>query len=404
MAKQSNGNRGGILVQTVRDFLQLESAAGILLVAAALFAMLLANTFLSGFYDRLLHTPVAIQVGDFAINKPLLLWINDGLMAVFFFLVGLELKREVLEGELRRVNQIILPAVAAIGGMVVPALIYAYINQDSPTALRGWAIPTATDIAFALGILQLLGPRVPNSLKIFLMTLAIFDDVGAIIIIALFFTSELSTTALTVASGSLLFLFVMNHLRVMNIAAYLIVGLVLWSSVLKSGVHATLAGIVLALFIPLRDPNQPTHSPLRQLEHDLHPPVAYGILPLFAFANAGVAFTGSIALLWQPISLGISLGLFLGKQLGIFLSVWMMVKLGFTRLPTGASWLQLYGIALLCGIGFTMSLFIGTLAFAEQAQAIANEVRLGILFGTLLSAIAGYLVLRFACKPSASST
>ncbi len=403
MVTQTSKKRGGTLAQAVRDFLQLESAAGILLVAAAVLAMILANSFLSSFYDGLLSTPVAIQVGAFAINKPLLLWINDGLMAVFFFLVGLELKREVLEGELRSIKQIILPGVAAFGGMVVPALVYVFFNMDNPAALRGWAIPTATDIAFALGVLQLLGPRVPNSLKIFLMTLAIFDDVGAIIIIAIFFTSELSTTALSVASAAIVVLLLLNRLRVMNIAAYVIVGLVLWSSVLKSGVHATLAGIVLAMFIPLRDTKQPTHSPLREIEHDLHPPVAYGILPLFAFANAGVALTGSIALLWHPISLGIGLGLWLGKQLGIFISVWLVVKLGLARLPTGANWLQLYGISLLCGIGFTMSLFIGTLAFAEQSQVFSNPVRLGILFGTVVSALSGYLVLRLACKSTAPS-
>jgi Na+:H+ antiporter, NhaA family len=391
--------RNTTLISVVKNFLQLESASGILLVLAAIVALLLANSPLAHWYAALLDTPVAIQVGAFAIHKPLLLWINDGLMAIFFFLVGMELKREVLEGELRHKEQILLPAVAALGGMLVPAIVYSVFNYSQGEAMRGWAIPTATDIAFALGVLSLLGSRVPTTLKIFLMTLAIFDDVGAIVIIAIFYTSELSTTAMLVASGALAILFIMNRKRVMRIAAYLIVGLILWASVLKSGVHATLAGAALALFIPMRNPSQSEHSPLREMEQDLHPPVAFGILPLFAFANAGVVIGGDIsAQIMAPITLGIALGLFIGKQLGVFASVWLAVKLGLARLPTGVTWQQLYGVALLCGIGFTMSLFIGSLAFEQTPEQFANQVRLGILTGTLLSAVLGYTVLRWWSK------
>lgn len=390
-----------MLLMLIRNFLRLESASGILLVMAAILALVLANTPMAHWYDALLGTPVVIQIGEFVIHKPLLLWINDGLMAAFFFLVGLELKREVLEGELRHKDQILLPAIAAIGGMAMPVLVYSGLNHADAQAMQGWAIPTATDIAFALGVLGLLGSRVPTTLKIFLMTLAIFDDIGAIVIIAIFYTSELSTSAFLVAGSALAVLFAMNRRRVMNIAAYLIVGLVLWASVLKSGVHATLAGAALALFIPIRNPKQTDHSPLRELEVDLHPPVAYGILPLFAFANAGVVLVGDVASqLVAPITLGIALGLFVGKQLGVFGLVWLMVKLGWARLPNGVNWTQLFGIALLCGIGFTMSLFIGALAFEQQAAQFSSQVRLGILAGTLLSAVFGYLVLRWACKTS----
>lgn len=402
MSKSTPNNPTGnmTLLSVVRHFLRLESASGILLVIAAIVALLLANSPLAHWYDALLGTPVAIQVGAFMIHKPLLLWINDGLMAIFFFLVGLELKREVLEGELRHKEQIMLPAVAALGGMLIPAIVYSVFNYTQAEAMRGWAIPTATDIAFALGILSLLGSRIPTALKIFLLTLAIFDDIGAIVIIAIFYTSELSATAMLVGSAALIFLFVMNRKRVMHIAAYMIVGLILWASVLKSGVHATLAGAALALFIPMRDPEKPEHSPLRNMEQDLHPVVAYGILPLFAFANAGVVISGDVAAqLFAPITLGIAAGLFIGKQLGVFASVWLVVKLGVARLPAGVTWTQIYGVALLCGIGFTMSLFIGSLAFEQQAQQYSNQVRIGILLGTLLSALLGYVVLRRQGSP-----
>ncbi len=383
---------------TLRRFFQQESAGGILLIAAALLALIMINTpMLSGLYNSLLQTPVVIQIGNFAIAKPLLLWINDGLMAVFFFLVGLELKREILEGSLSSPAQIVLPAVGALAGIAVPALIYAWFNHDDPTRLRGWAIPTATDIAFALGIVALLGRRVPASLKLFLMTLAVLDDIGAIVIIALFFTAELSATALVVAGSSLLILFAMNRRGVMDTAAYLLIGVIMWASLLKSGVHATLAGVALAFMIPLRNPRDPKHSPLHGLEHDLQPIVAFVILPVFAFANAGVPLADmSLASLMEPVTLGIILGLFVGKQVGVFLVSWLLIKLKWAKLPEGATWAQLYGIALLCGIGFTMSLFIASLAFEHVGQEYTESVRLGILSASLLSAVAGYLVLRVA--------
>ena len=388
----------------VRRFFQQESAGGILLIAAALLALIMINTpALSGLYNGLLQTPVVIQVGDFAIAKPLLLWINDGLMAVFFFLVGLELKREFLEGALSDPAQVALPAIGAIAGIALPALIYVGLNHDDPTRLRGWAIPTATDIAFALGIVALLGRRVPASLKLFLMMLAVLDDVGAIVIIALFYTADLSTSALTVAGSALLILFIMNRRNVMDVPAYVLVGLVMWASVLKSGVHATLAGVALAFMIPMRNPKKPEQSPVRGLEHDLHPIVAFIILPVFAFANAGVPLADlSLASLLEPVTLGIILGLFVGKQVGVFLISWLLVKLKWARLPEGATWPQLYGIALLCGIGFTMSLFIASLAFEHEGQEYIESVRLGILTASLLSAVTGYLVLRLASpKPPA---
>jgi NhaA family Na+:H+ antiporter len=388
-----------VLAERVRDFLRLESSGGILLVIAAVLAMLLSNSPLASFYGAFLDTPVAVRIGAFEIFKPLLLWINDGLMAVFFFVVGLELKREVLEGQLARPRQAMLPAIAALGGMVVPALIYAYLNRNDAVALNGWAIPAATDIAFALGVLLLLGKRVPTALKLFLMTLAILDDLGAIVIIAIFYTSELSLTSLVIAGSALVVLIMMNRRGVVNVAAYLLVGLIMWASVLKSGVHATLAGVALAMVIPIRDPAKPEHSPLRELEHDLHPPVAYVILPLFAFANAGVSLQGvSFATFLEPVPLGIAAGLFLGKQLGVFGAAWLAIKLRVAELASDVRWTQLYGAALLCGIGFTMSLFIGSLAFERAGQEHANDVRLGIVMGSLLSAVAGYALLRLVNK------
>jgi len=389
----------------IRRFFQQESAGGILLIVAALIALVMINTqALSGIYNSLLQTPVVIQVGGFIIAKPLLLWINDGLMAVFFFLVGLELKREFMEGALAEPAQIVLPAVGALAGIVVPALIYAWLNHDDPTRMRGWAIPSATDIAFALGIVALLGKRVPASLKLFLMLLAVLDDVGAIIIIALFYTADLSTTSLTVAGGALAILFIMNRRNVMDVPAYLLVGLVMWASVLKSGVHATLAGVALAFMIPMRNPKKPKHSPLRSLEHDLHPIVAFIILPVFAFANAGVPLENmSLANLMEPVTLGIILGLFVGKQVGVFAISWLLIKMKWAKLPEGASWTQLYGIALLCGIGFTMSLFIASLAFEHVGQEYIKPVRLGILTASFLSAVTGYLVLRFAKSSTLTS-
>jgi len=323
----------------------------------------------------------------------LLLWINDGLMAIFFFLVGLEIKREIIEGRLSSIQKAALPIIAAIGGMIVPALIYAIFNLEDPTALKGWAIPAATDIAFALGILALLGSRVPIALKVFLLALAIIDDLGAIIIIALFYTSELSVEVLAIAAIGMGVLGYLNYRGVTRLAPYLVTGLVIWVCVLKSGVHATLAGVIIALFIPLRLRDTQDQSPLKVVEHGLAPWVAFGIMPIFAFANAGVSLSGlSFDDLFAGIPLGIALGLFLGKQIGIMGFVWGGVRLGIAKLPDGASWSQIYGISMLAGIGFTMSLFIGTLAFSDPEHAAA--VRIGVLAGSIASAILGFLLLR----------
>lgn len=375
------------VVVAIKDFLALESAGGILLAGAALAAMLLANSPLDAFYIGFLDTPVEARIGNFEIAKPLLLWINDGLMAVFFFLVGLELKREVLEGELSSPAQVMLPALAAAGGMMVPAALYAWINWGDPVTMRGWAIPAATDIAFALGVLSLLGNRVPAGLKIFLLTLAVLDDVGAIVIIALFYTDNLAPGSLGIAAAALAALLALNRSRVLGATPYLLVGLVLWASVLKSGVHATLAGVALAFFIP--------RKAARMLEHDLHPPVAYAILPLFAFANAGVSLAGvSLASFLAPVPLGIAAGLVAGKTLGVFLVSFLAIRLGWAPMPAGANWPSLLGLAVLCGIGFTMSLFIAGLAFEGTAGEYALQTRLGILAGSLISALGGYALLR----------
>jgi len=390
------------MLDALRNFLKLEAAGGIVLVIAAVLAMIAANSPLSGTYDLFIELPVEVRIGPLQIAKPLLLWINDGLMAVFFFLVGLELKREVLEGELSDARRIVLPALGAAGGMVVPAAIYVAFNWGDAVALQGWAIPAATDIAFALGVLALLGNRVPLSLRIFLVTIAIFDDIGAIAIIALFYTSDLSLSALAVALSLLVPLFVLNRRGVTTNAPYVLVGIVMWVSLLKSGVHATLAGIALALFIPMRDPKQPERSPLKALEHDLHTAVAFGILPLFAFANAGISLANaSMDYLLHPVPLGIAGGLFFGKQLGIFAACWLGVALGIASRPEGMSWPALYGTALLCGIGFTMSLFIGTLAFEETGVNQLFDERLGIIAGSILSGVAGYLVLHRAYQKKA---
>ena len=380
----------------IKEFLQKESSGGLLLIVASIFALAIVNSPIDFIYDALLDTPVSIQVGSLIIHKPLLLWINDGLMAVFFFLVGLEIKREVMEGELSDSSRLVLPGIAAVGGMAVPALIYVAMNRGDAVALSGWAIPTATDIAFALGILSLLGNRVPSALKLFLLTLAVLDDLGAVIIIALFYSGELSTSSLIVAAASLLVLFIMNRKGITKIAPYILVGAVLWVAVLKSGVHATLAGVVLALFIPLKDEAAGT-SPLIHLEHTLHPYVAFLILPLFAFANTGIDFTGmSFDSLLHPVPLGIAIALVLGKQIGVFGLSWLAVMLRIGKLPAGVNWLSLYGVSALCGIGFTMSLFISGLAAEQIGTGEMVDDRLGILAGSLISATIGYLALKFA--------
>ena len=374
-----------------------EAAGGVLLIISAALALILDNSPLAWLYDALLATPVIVQIGALAIDKPLLLWINDGLMAIFFFLVGLEIKRELLVGRLSSWQQASLPAISALGGMLAPALIYVAftINSSDPVAIDGWAIPAATDIAFALGVLALLGNRVPPALKVFLLALAIIVDLGAIIIIALFYTADLSLISLAIGAVGAAILIGMNRAGVTRLAPYFLIGLVMWVCVLKSGVHATLAGVVIALTIPLRAENAEGQSPLRLLEEALHPWVILGIMPVFAFANAGVALTGlSFADLLAPIPLGIALGLFIGKQIGVFGFAWVGIKLGLCQLPTGVAWSQVYGIALLAGIGFTMSLFIGTLAFADPEHAAA--VRLGVLCGSTLSGVLGYLVLRLS--------
>ena len=379
----------------VRDFLRLEAAGGVLLFAAAVAAMLCANSPLAPLYDHFLDIPVAVRAGGFEIAKPLLLWINDGLMAVFFFLVGLELKREALEGELSQPSQVALPALAAAGGMLVPGLIYAWLNRGDAVAMQGWAIPTATDIAFAVGVLALLGSRVPGALKVFVLTLAILDDLGAILIIALFYTDKLAFSSLGVAATACALLALLNRRGVTAVTPYLLIGLVMWAAVLKSGVHATLAGVALAMFIPLRTSGD--EPPLRRLEQDLHPAVVFGILPLFAFANAGVSLQGiTPATLAGAVPAGIALGLLCGKLAGVFGASWLAIRLGFARLPEGAGWIHMLGAALLCGIGFTMSLFIASLAFEGEAPSYGVQSRLGILAGSIAAGLAGYAVLRFA--------
>lgn len=387
----------------IREFIKLEASGGLILIAASAVALVLANSPLGNLYQWFLDIPVAIEVGALKIAKPLLLWVNDGLMAVFFFLIGLEIKREFLEGELSSPARLALPSFAALGGMVVPAAIYAYINWDNPQNLNGWAIPAATDIAFALGILALVGSRAPLSLKVLLMAIAIIDDLGAIVIIAIFYTSNLALPALLLAAVAIAGLVVVNRLRIMHPAAYLLLGIVLWICVLKSGVHATLAGVITALAIPLASDDGADKSILRDLEHDLHPWVTFGILPLFAFANAGVSFAGiGIDSFVEPVKLGISLGLFVGKQIGVFGMLWLCIKLSIAPMPEGANWRQLYGVSLLCGIGFTMSLFIGSLAF--EHSTFDAPIRLGVLTGSIVCACVGYLVLRWSGEPTAGQS
>ena len=384
-----------LFINVIKDFMRLESAGGILLVVAMTLAMIIVNTDLEPLYRSLLNVPLEIRIGGFEIAKPLLLWINDGLMAVFFFLIGLEVKRELLEGELSDPAQVILPALAAIGGVIVPALVFTALNHDDSSAMRGWAIPTATDIAFALGVLSLLGKRVPSSLKIFLLTLAIIDDLAAIVIIAVFYSVDISRLSLIIAGAAYAVLILQNWRGVMHLTSYIVFGLVMWAAVLKSGVHATVAGVLMAFTIPLKHPKGEKCSPLRNLEHDLHPTVAFVILPLFAFANTGIPLDGMrLDVLLSPEPLGIAAGLFIGKQMGVFSFAWVAIKSGVAKLPTGASWMQLYGVAVLTGIGFTMSLFISSLAFEEGSTNLKAD-RLGILAGSLLSAFVGYLVLRF---------
>lgn len=381
----------------LREFFRLEAAAGILLGIAAILAIVIKNSPFRNLYDYLLNTPVVIKIGGFDIDKPLLLWINDGLMAIFFLLVGLEIKREILEGQLSSKEQVVLPVIAAFGGLVVPALIYSYFNWGDAEAINGWAIPAATDIAFALGVITLLGKRVPDSLKICLVAIAIIDDLAAIVIIALFYTKSLSLISLGLALLAIVVLYILNKRGVLSIAPYMVVGVFLWACVLKSGVHATLAGVVIALFIPLRAKNKLGFSPARSLERDLHPWVAYSILPIFAFANAGVSLDGlSLEMLLHPITLGIALGLFFGKQIGVMLLTFICVTAKICKLPKNIQWSQYYAMSLLTGIGFTMSLFIGTLAFDNVDNQ--SFVRLGVIIGSVLSGVSGYILLKISCN------
>ena len=381
-------------------FFALESASGLMMMTAALLAMVFANTALRPMYEQLINMPLTVHISELVISKPLLLWINDGLMSVFFFMIGLELKRELLEGELSELRKVIFPLLGAIGGMAVPALIYTAINYDDSLAMRGWAIPSATDIAFSLAILSLLGSCVPVSLKVFLTSLAIFDDVGAIVIIAAFYTEQISLSAMIVVLLCLPLLYLLHHYRVSKRSIYLLIGLIMWVAMLKSGVHATLTGVLLAMFIPLYGGKDAKFSPLKSTEHDLHATVAYIILPVFAFVNAGI-YLGDIGMdqLTHPVTIGTALGLFIGKQIGVFGFCWLGLRLGITRLPRGMNLMSLYGVSMICGIGFTMSLFIGSLAFIEDTPF---DERLGIVIGSLLSAVAGFITLRIALKPAVS--
>ena len=378
-------------ISAMRDFLRGEAGAGIVLMVVAGLAVVIANSPAAPLYFGALKS--------YVLGLSVLHWINDALMALFFLLVGLEIKREMLDGQLSSWSRRVLPGFAALGGMIAPALIYAAFNLGRPESLRGWAIPTATDIAFALGALSLLGSRVPASLKVFLTALAILDDLGAVIIIAVFYTAGLSGLYLGLAGATLVALIALNRLGVMRLAPYLLLGVALWVFTLKSGVHATLAGVALALTIPLTpSPAKPdsASSPLHRLEHGLHPYVAFLVIPVFGFANAGVSFAGlGLSTLATPVPFGIMLGLFLGKQIGVFGFSWVAIRAGFADLPARASWAQFYGIALLCGIGFTMSLFIGLLAFPDS-EALQSQTKIGVIAGSLLSGIGGWLLLRFS--------
>jgi Na+:H+ antiporter, NhaA family len=380
----------------VGKFLKNESSSGIILIFVTLLALLFSNTFLSSFYSDFLHTKIEFRVGSILeISKPLILWVNDGLMAIFFLMIGLEIKRELILGHLSKISNVTLPLIGALGGMLIPAFIFYLFNNHDDFALRGWAIPTATDIAFALGILSLLGKRVPTSLKIFLMALAIFDDLGAILIIAFFYTAELSINSLIFATICIGILFLLNRLKVPYLSIYAVVGFILWICVLKTGVHATLTGIILAFTIPLSVINERRKhtSPIRTLEHYIHSWVAYFILPIFAFVNAGIDLRNiSFAQIDNSVSLGIFFGLFIGKQLGVFTFVYVAVKFNLTKLPTNVSWAQLYGVSVLTGVGFTMSLFIDSLAYVDSSAFFYTD-KLSILFASLTSGILGYLIL-----------
>jgi Na+:H+ antiporter, NhaA family len=389
-----------VAFSAIREFLRHEAAGGVVLLAAAALAFILTNSPLADHYLRFFELHLSLELGDLGLDKSLGHWINDGLMAIFFFLVGLEIKRELIEGELSSPRQAALPAIAAVGGMAAPALVYFLFNAATPETLSGWAIPAATDIAFAMGVVSLLGNRVPESLKIFLLALAIIDDLGAIVIIAIFYTADLSPLALGLASIGIAILVVMNRLGVQRLAAYVLVGIYVWACVLESGVHATLAGSIVGLCVPLRTPDGSSddeRSLAKRCIHALHPWVAFAIMPAFAFANAGVSLAG---LSWEtiaaPVTLGVALGLFIGKQAGVMAAVLLARVSGLARLPQGAGWAETYGVAILTGVGFTMSLFIGSLAFPGGEHIV--EMRLGVIGGSILSALLGLAVLMLATR------
>lgn len=385
------------LIRSIDRFFRHDAAGGVLLMLSAILALVVANSGLSDGYHAWLTTNFAVLLNGEGLSKPLILWINDGLMAVFFFLIGLELKREMLEGKLRNPSDVLLPGMAAVFGMAVPALVYLAFNWSDPVTRGGWAIPAATDIAFAVGVLALLGKRVPAALKVFLLTLAILDDLGAIVVIALFYTEELHLDYLLLALVPLAGLYLLNRAGAHRIAPIVMLGIVLWVLVLKSGVHATLAGVVTAFFVPMKD--KYGKSPLHSVENALSPYVLFLIVPIFAFANAGVVLEGlTLSDIFSAVPLGIAAGLVLGKQAGVFLTTWVLVRLGWARLPTGVTWTHIYGLSCLAGIGFTMSLFIGGLSFTDQT--LMNAVRLGVLAGSVVSALIGYTVLRYVARPA----
>jgi NhaA family Na+:H+ antiporter len=385
------------LIDSFRRFFAAESAGGIVLALATVAALLISNSPWGDHYEAFRQIPGEVRIGGdvgLVLAKPLILWVNDLWMAVFFLLVGLEIKRELLVGELASVRKALLPVVAAIGGMAVPALIYVGFNHADPIALKGWAIPSATDIAFALGIVMLLGSRVPASLKVFLTAVAIIDDLGAIVVIALFYTANLSPAMLAAAVVGCALLFALNRAGVRSPLPYLFVGALVWVCVLKSGVHATLAGVATAFAIPLRGGDDEAHSPLETTEHALHPWVAFLVLPMFAFTNAGVSLKGvDPAVLLQAVPLGIAAGLVAGKAIGVFGASWLMAVSGLSEMPEGANRIQFFGVCLLCGVGFTMSLFIGGLAFDGHGPLLETELKLGVLCGSLVAGTLGTLVL-----------
>lgn len=375
----------------LKDFLKQESAGGIFLIVAAALALVIANSPFAASYFGTLQTNLNLSFGDFVLDKALILWINDGLMAIFFFLIGLEVKREVIDGQLSSWNQASLPLAAAIGGMAIPALIYVGFNLNSPESIGGWAIPAATDIAFALGILSLLGPRVPVAMKALLLAIAVIDDIGAILVIALFYSGEIKLDMLAGAGAMLALMFVIGRLRIGSAIPYVLLTVIMWVFVLKSGVHATLAGVTAAMMVPTVARDGTYFA--ERLEHEMHPWVAFVIIPIFGFANAGVSLSGiTPADLLAPLPLGIALGLLIGKQLGIVGFAWLAVRTGLAKLPDGVGWAKVHGLSLLAGIGFTMSLFIGNLAFTDAAQI--DAVKIGVLSGSLIAAIAGFLLLR----------